>query len=339
MENATPQFLFAGSLSRDFIIFHTGEACIDVPGGNVLYAAAGHIIWDQDPAPGILARVGEDYPQKWLENFSSRGLDMRGVQVLPHSVDVRNFMAFSDQRHYSCEDPISHFARAGIKFPKALLGYSPNKEEVDSRTYLTPISLRQEDIPPQYEDASAIHVCPIDYLTHSLFPALLRKSEFTTVTLDPSPGYMNPTYWVEVPALLTGLTAFLPAEEEIRSLFTGRTSDLWEMAEGLAAYGCEMIVIKCGERGQLLYDANGKDRWEIPSYPSVLVNPIGAGDAFCGGFLAGYRRTYDPLEAALYGNISASFVVEGRSPEYALDVLPGLPELRLESIRDSVRKV
>jgi hypothetical protein len=339
VENTTPTFLAAGLLSRDYLIFPSGKTQIDVPGGNVLYAAVGHIIWDPDPPPGILARVGEDYPEKWLDKFSVRGLDMRGVKVLPYQVDIRSFMAFSDIRNFSREDPVSHFARVGSKFPKALLGYSPRKEDVDSRTKLQETSLRAEDIPPQYEDASTIHVCPIDYLTHSLFPALLRKSEFTAVTLDPSPGYMNPTYWGEVPSLLTGLTAFLPAEEEIRYLFQGRSDDLWEMAEGLAAYGCELIVIKRGERGQLLYDAGSRTRWEIPSYPSNVVNPTGAGDAFCGGFMAGYRRTYEPLEAALYGNISASVVVEGHLPEYALDVLPGLPELRLESIRESVRKV
>jgi sugar/nucleoside kinase (ribokinase family) len=111
------------------------------------------------------------------------------------------------------------------------------------------------------------------------------------------------------------------------------------MAEALAKYGCEIIVIKYGERGQLIYDAASRNRWEVPPYPARLVNPIGAGDAFCGGFLAGYRRTYDPVQAALYGNISASLVVEGHSAFYALDVLPGLPEARLESLRNSVRKI
>ena len=125
--------------------------------------------------------------------------------------------------------------------------------------------------------------------------------------------------------MLTGLTAFLPSEEELRSLFQNRSSDLWEMAEALAGYGCEMIVIKRGERGQLVYDAAAHTRWEIPPYPARFTNTIGAGDAFCGGFLAGYRRTYDPLEAALFGNISASIVVEGNLAAYALDALPGLP--------------
>jgi ribokinase len=70
-----------------------------------------------------------------------------------------------------------------------------------------------------------------------------------------------------------------------------------------------------------------------------MVNPLGAGDAFCGGFLAGYRRTYEPLMAVLYGNISASLVVEGHPALYALDVLPGLPQARLEALRQSARKV
>jgi ribokinase len=111
------------------------------------------------------------------------------------------------------------------------------------------------------------------------------------------------------------------------------------MAEALSAYGCEIIVIKGGERGQLLYDAAAHLRWEVPHYPGRQVNPIGAASAFCGGFMAGYRRTYDPVEAVLYGNISASLVVEGFSATYALDTLPGLPEARLEALRQNVRKL
>ena len=339
MDNTSPRFLFAGKLTRDYLIFPSGEALIDVPGGSVLYAAVGLTVWEPEPPPGIIARVGEDYPQKWLDEYMRRGLDMRGVQISPHAVDVRSFKAFTDRTSISQDEPVTHFARLGLPFPKALLGYREAPDVVDSRTSLQTTSLRREDIPPEYEDASAIHVCPLDYLTHSLFPAMLRQAEFTTVTLDPSPGYMNPTFWNDVPALLTGLTAFIPAEEEINSLFKGRSDDLWEMAEGLAAYGCEIVVIKCGERGQLLYDSAGHARWEVPSYPARLANPLGAGDAFCGGFISGYRRTYDPLEATLYGNISSSLVVEGNLPEYALDVLPGLPQARLDSLRESVRKV
>jgi sugar/nucleoside kinase (ribokinase family) len=150
---------------------------------------------------------------------------------------------------------------------------------------------------------------------------------------------MNPTFRDDLPALITGLTAFLPSEEELRTLFQGRSEDLWEMAEVLASFGCEIIVIKRGEQGQLLYDASSRARWEIPSYPSQLVDPTGVGDAFCGGFLAGFRKTFDPLQAVLHGNISASIIIEGRGPLYALDALPGLTQARLEALRQSARRV
>jgi ribokinase len=70
-----------------------------------------------------------------------------------------------------------------------------------------------------------------------------------------------------------------------------------------------------------------------------MVNPTGAGDAFCGGFLVGYRKTFDPLEAVLYGNIAASLVVEGSGPFYALAALPGLAEARLLALKEAVRRL
>ena len=339
MERASPRFIIAGQITREYILLPSGAALLDVPGGNVLYGAVGLGVWEPEPRPGIVARVGEDYPQEWVEDFANHGLDTRGVRVLPDAVDVRSFAAFTSLSDRSTEEPVTHFARLGLPFPKALLGYRGEKGALDSRTRLLPTSLRQGDIPPDFLDASAAHLCPLDYLTHSVLPAVLRQAEVTTVTLDPSPGYMNSTFWNDIPALVTGLTAFLPAEEDVLELFKGRSSDLWEIAGALSAYGCDIIVIKRGVRGQLVYDAATRSRWEIPPYPARVVDPNGAGDAFCGGFLAGYRRTYDPLEAALHGSISASLVIEGSTPFYAMDALPGLPEARMAALRESVRKV
>ena len=339
MEPRTPRFVIAGQLLREYLVLPSNQVRLDVPGGSALYAAAGVVVWEPDPPPGVVARVGKDYPQEWLEEFTRRGIDRRGVRVLPQEVDLRFFSAYLSRKERALDNPMAHFARIGQPYPKDLLGYKPLLPKVDSRVRLTPTSLRQADIPTEYLDAGAAHLCPLDYLTHSLLPAVLRQAEFTTVTLDPSPAYMNPTFWDDVPALVTGLTAFLPSEEEMKSLFQGRSSDLWEMAEALAAYGCEILVIKRGEGGQYLYDSASKTRWEVPAYPSRMLDPSGAGDAFCGGFLAGYRRTYDPLQAALHGNISASLVVEGVGPYYALDALPGLAQARLDALRQSVRKI
>ena len=338
-EYTSPRNLVFGKLNRDFYILHDGKVGLDVPGGNLLYAAVGMAIWEPDTPPGLVGRVGLDYPAGWLEQFKRNGMDVRGINQLKEEIEVRNFYLYTDLRTRVVDDPVPHFARLGIPFPRALLGYRVQKPKIDSRTQLTPISIRQADLLPSLLDASAAHLCPIDYLTQTLIPAVLRQNGFTTITLDPSSGMMNSMFWDDIPAVMTGLTAFLPSEQEMQNLFVGRSTDIWQMCEGLAEYGCEFIIVKRGESGQYMFDSSTHTRWEIPSYPSRMVNPTGAGDAFCGGFLVGYRKTFDPLDAALYGNIAASLVVEGSGPFYALEALPGLAEARLLALKEAVRRV
>jgi sugar/nucleoside kinase (ribokinase family) len=69
------------------------------------------------------------------------------------------------------------------------------------------------------------------------------------------------------------------------------------------------------------------------------VDPTGKSDAFAGGFLAGYREHYDPLEAALKGAIAASLVVEGSGVFYAKDAMPGLMNARLYALRSLAREI
>lgn len=333
------RFVIAGHLKRDFALLPNGKALVDVPGGNLIYAAAGFGVWEQPKLAGLLARVGEDYPREWLDEIHERGFDIRGIRILAEAIDLRNFYAYSDMHTRLTEDPATHFTQLKQPFPKALLNYTHPANSYDNRTRLSATSLRQADIPEDFLDATAAHLCPIDYLTHTLLPAVLRQNGFGTVTLDPSAGTMSATFWDDIPALVTGLTAFMPNEDEIRKLFHGRSTDLWQMMEAIADYGCEIVLVKRGERGQYLYDRATRAKWDIPAYPARVFDPTGAGDSFCGGFLAGYRRTYDPIQAALYGSTSASMTIEGCGAFYAMDGLPGLAMARLNSLKEGIRKV
>jgi sugar/nucleoside kinase (ribokinase family) len=339
MSGISLRYVIAGQLKRDYGLIPDGKALVDIPGGNLIYAAAGFGVWEPRNQVGLVARVGEDYPREWLVDFNVRGFDIQGIRVLPEAIDLRSFYVYTDIYTRLNENPAAHFTRLQHPFPKALLNYSQVRNTYDSRSQLTQTSLRQSDIPVDYMDATAAHICPIDYLTHTLLPAVLHQNGCTTVTLDPSVGTMTPTFWDDIPALVSGLTAFLPNEEEMRALFQGRSTDLWQMMETITDYGCEIVVVKRGERGQYLYDRATKTHWEISAYPAGVVDPTGAGDSFCGGFLAGYRQTYDPLQAALFGGISASLTIEGSGAFYALDALPGLAHARLEALKEGVRKV
>lgn len=310
---------------------------LDIPGGSLMYAGAGLAIWEA--GVGLIGRVGEDYPQEWLQSIASLGFETRGIHILPEAVDLRYFASYPDSDTTVTENPVAHFARLSHPYPKALLGYSPPAPQIDSRTHGTLLTIRQNDFPSDYLDATAAHLCPLDFLSHTLLPAVLRRGHINTITVDPGANYMNPTFWDDIPVLVNGLTAFLCSEEKLNNLFHGRSTDLWEMAETLAGYGCDIIVIKRGSQGQYIYDRTTRARWVVPAYQVQILDPTGSGDAFCGGFLAGYRSTYDPLQAALMGNISAAMVIEGTNPFYALDALPGLAKARMEALRDMVRKV
>lgn len=330
------RYIIAGKLQRDYILPAKSKPALDVPGGSLLYAGYGLRLWDDQI--GLIARIGEDYPQEWLSIVERDGFDLRGVHILPKSVDVRFFAAYPDSETTALTNPVSHFARLGLPFPKSLLGYVDAGGVVESRTAPADTTIRISDFPEDYLDATAAHIAPLDFLSHKLLPPVFRQGRISTITLDPGMSYMTPLFWDEIPGLLRGIAVFHTSEDKIRSLFQGRSHDLWEMAEAIAAYGCEVVVIKRGAHGQYVYDHARRIRWMIPAYPANVVDRTGVGDAFCGGFLAGYRDTYDPLEAALHGNISASVVLEGSTPFYARDALPSLVRLRLDSLRSLVRK-
>jgi len=324
-------FIVFGQLTREFLLPASGPPRLDVAGGSLLYAAAGLRVWES--GVGLVGRVGDDYPREWLDKVRSYGFDTSGIRILPQNLDVREFIAYNESFEANRINPVSHFARHEMTFPKSLLGYQQDKKPDEARR------LTVSDIPNDYLTARAAYLCPMDLVTQTQLIAGLKRGHVHSFILDPAAVTMTPTARRELPALLNGVTAFLPSEEELRNLFQSETHDLWEMAEAVSMYGCEFVVIKCGARGQLLYDADARRRWEIPAYPARLADVTGVGDAFGGGFVSGYCKNYDPLEGALYGNVSASLKLEGGGALYPLEVMPGLAEARLNALKDMVRKV
>lgn len=334
-----PTFVIAGKLKREYILPPLGNPLMDSPGGNLLYAAGGLAVWDANA--GLVARVGEDYPHSWLRHLETLGFNTLGIHTIREekNIDLRSFIAYTENNERSRSNAVSHFARRQLTFPKALLGYQPIDESRKNPREPDITSPAALDVPKDFRDVRHAHICPFDFISQSQMVNLFKGGSNQTVSLDPASSYMNPRFWRDLRLVLQGVSIFHPSEEEIRSLFWGETNDLWEMARRMSGYGPQIIVIKRGILGQLIYDAAGNRRYEIPAYPSRVADPTGAGDAFCGGFLAGYQKTNDPLMAALHGSVSASLKIEGSGPFYPLDVLPGLAEARLHSLQEMAREV
>jgi sugar/nucleoside kinase (ribokinase family) len=335
----TSTFAIAGKLTREYLLPPSGSPRLDSPGGNLLYATGGLAVWDKSIA--LISRVNQEYPREWVSDLNERGLNTGGIYFDPESdrADLRSFIAYTDVNERSTSNAVSHFARREMTFPKSLLGYQPQDGTVKDLRETDPLSPAARYVPKEYREIDFIHLCPFDFTSQSQMVNLFRGGSNQSVSLDPAPGYMKPAFWRDLRVVLQGVTAFLPSEDEMRSLFWGESHDLWEMAQRVSEHGPQIIVIKRGSQGQLIYDAAAKRRYEAPAYPARLVDPTGAGDAFCGGFLAGYQRTNDSLMAALHGNVSASLKIEGIGAFATLDAMPGLAEARLHALKEMAREV
>jgi len=326
-------------LSREYILLPSSPPLVDSPGGNLLYAAGGLAAWNTKM--GLVGRVSENYPRQWLRDIEGRGFDTRGIQILKElqNIEFRKFIAFAETLERSATNAVSHFARRQLAFPKSLLGYQTTDDSIKDPRKMNPASPAPRDVPEDYREAQYLHVCPFDFTSQSQMVNLFKGGSTRIISLDPDAAYMTPSLWRELRVALQGVSVFLPAEDELRALFWGETTDLWEMARMVGEYGPQVIVIKRGKNGQSLYDLVENRRYEIPAYPARAVDPSGVGDAFCGGFIAGFQKTNDPLMATLHGNISASLKIEGSDPFYPLDVISGLAEARLHALKEMVRVV
>ncbi len=299
MDDSLPhlRYLVIGKLNRNYTVLPDGQVIEDSPGGSALYASAGAAVWET--GIGIVARVGSDYPDEWISNLTRWNIDQRGVRRISEPLDMREFSAYSDLENRHTENPVSHFARLNLPFPKSLLGYTPAASSTDSRTRPNLLTIRGSDFPSDYLDATAAHICPMDFLSHTLLPPTLRQGHINTITLDPGEGYMNPTFWDDIPVMMNGLTAFICSEEKLGNLFQGKTFDAWEMADELSAQGCEVIIIKRSARGQLVYERSSHSRWIVPAYPAHVRCPNGAGDSFSGGFSSWLSRHVRPTPGCI----------------------------------------
>ena len=110
------------------------------------------------------------------------------------------------------------------------------------------------------------------------------------------------------------------AEEEIIPI-TG--VDSIEAAAKHMCAGKRMVVARQGQQGALVVTA--KETIHVPAFQTGVVDTLGAGDAFNGGFIAARLADVDVREAARWGNAVAAFKI-GKSGARSL---PTMDELRL----------
>ncbi len=101
-----------------------------------------------------------------------------------------------------------------------------------------------------------------------------------------------------------------PTEEEINVL-TGET-DLDESCKKILEMGPEIIAIKQAKLGSTVFRKNEKHY--VPGFEVTEIDPTGAGDCYCAGFLAGFLNGLSLRETAKFANAVGALAVTKKGP-------------------------
>jgi sugar/nucleoside kinase (ribokinase family) len=304
----SPDLVLAGNLLVDDIVLADGTTLLGEAGGAVLHAALAASLWNC--RVGIVSVAGSDYPRATLDTLAARGIDLGGIRPLD---------------------------RPG---GRAWLLHEPSARRVihhlDSPSHAD-ISPTPADIPADWLHARGIHLAPMPLerqleLARGIDTATRQRGPF--LSLDPFEILRDETTarWREplahVDALFAGeddLRLSAPADAAVRNLAGDRL---------------RLLVLKQAERGGTLHDrqTDATHRWQ----PRALdvVDVTGAGDAFAGGFLAGWLTKADIPRSIAQGVVAASFVLEDWGSRGLARATPALARRRLaewfpETVRGS----
>lgn len=326
------KYLAVGQIRKEFIIDRVGKAHNDVLGGSLLYAGAALKQWGGET--GLLGVVSDKIPRETLDQLARHGLDARGIKTSSEITNPNIFYAYPRENEYVQNSPVALYAAHHLPLPRELLEgvesqIEYSKASTESRIY-------PEDIPPDYLDASAMHICPLDLTLQLQLSTMLQKGSIRSTSIQPHPSGMLPENFEEIALLTKDTKVVITLESDLRALFKGVADEIWEMMERLSDYGTQFIVVKNTSNGYSLYQREFGKRFQIPLYPIKRIDPTGQMDVFCAAFLAGLHETYDPLYALCLGAVAASIKGEGTGPFFISESLPGLDQARVTALRDQI---
>ena len=284
------------SLIIDDIIFPDGQTAMGTLGGGGPQTAFALKLWVD--VVGLAAGVGVDLPtgaQTWLNGM---GIDAAGLRQSAEWPTPRAWQV--------CE---ADGRRTQVwRIPGPAIGVQLGRS--------------MDKLPPMYRQAKGYHLgvhpeAPdLDFI-HSL------KKTGAIVSVEPFRGPERPLSQPELRALVSAGDIFSPNQAEAKALVG--PAEPSELLHRLAEAGAKIISLRLGAQGTLTFRADTGETWHIPAVDVSVTDPTGAGNAFCGGFLAGWTLTRDIRQAGLYGAVSASFLLE----QIGLPV-PG-PDFRAEA--------
>ena len=301
-----------GTMAFDDLETPRGKAEMIVGGANTYICFAAGFFTNDIKAVSV---VGDDFPQEFMDDLRSRGIDLSGVQV-----------------------------KEGEKSFYWKGRYHDNMNARDTLdTQLNVLADFDPVLPESYRDAEFV-------MLGNLTPAVQMRV-LEQLTSQPKLVAMDTmNFWMdiamdELQQVIAKVDVLIINDEEARQL-SGDYS-LVTAAQTIHAMGPKTLVIKKGEHGALLFqkdDSENESRiFFAPALPLAEVfDPTGAGDTFAGGFMGYIAKTgktdFESMKRAIiYGSALASFCVEKFGTERLREITEADLQARVERFVELVK--
>ncbi|KAI8065243.1 Ribokinase-like protein [Gongronella butleri] len=288
-----------GSLIIDDIRYADGTENKDVIGGAGMFAIYGMRLWfpgDDARKIGYVVHCGFDFPETIRKNLDSLKIGLKYVMHQDkHTTRGLNTFGDNDHRDFEYVHPI--------------------------------IRTTPDDFPDEWIlSMSIVHIICATDRTDEIVKAWrrrekeLNKKERSLFLWEPLPWACLPENYPNILAAGQHADIISPNDEEAASFLglaqgADTTKELVEECVRRLArdFPHAAIVVRAGKKGAAVALDQGKVAW-IPAYwttPDRIVDVTGCGNAFCGGFMVGWLESKgDPVVAAAYGSVAASYVAE-----------------------------
>lgn len=257
--------LIVSNIIIDDLVLPGGEQRPGLLGGAATYAAIGAAGCWADVA--VVAGVGSDFDSVVGDRLVRLGIRREGL-LERDPLSIRNSLVYRENAERT-ETPVlgaAHFER---------------------------LQLTPQDIPETLLPAAGSYI--FRDLTGTFWGAYRRRRRQLGITLwELQASVAGKQYWPQVRDLLGSVDVFSLNETEAVGLLG--TRDAVCVAGELLQAGARVVILRMGAAGALLATREGALRLYPPRSP--VIDVTGAGNSFCGGFLAQWCATGGDLEAA-----------------------------------------
>jgi len=260
----TTPLLVLSNIIIDDLWLADGTHLPETLGGAATYAATAARLWWDDVA--IVAGVGADLEAVTGGRLAAFGLRAVGhLRRSPHSIQSRLVYNTDGTRTETAAFGADHFAQLQVL-----------PEEIPAELLPAAGTYAFRDLDPAYWQSLARMRAALGTILWELHDDQIAGR------------------WSEIAALLPLVDLFSCNLGEAHALFGSVSPE--SMVDAILATGVRAVVLRMGAEGALV--ATRGQRLRVVPPPSPVIDVTGGGNAFSGGFLAGWLRSSGDLEQA-----------------------------------------